>query len=417
MRGAPRILASPSFAKSRSSRKTRVASAAAAALLAIAFALVGLTRAGGAPRDSRDVRGGVADHPDGHRHVGEPRRPSTRTSACGRPTASSTSCCRTASPCAGGSRSRRRRSRTSTSRRRASRTSAPARRSARGTTAAGRSSSTAPTPPAALPIITAWWAANGNQPNVHEALAGFNANVNVTLRSAPRIANEAINAGISIAYYNAAGIPDLNGNPWSTTSPNILDEAEIAAGGLFAQGSHLPAAQVRHLRHAAQQRLRLLAHRPDEPRHEDVLPARHVRAAGRRLDCPVPLDPEQREQHRRPDAERQPRRQEPVQDVARRGPAGWVPDHQRLPRHRQHRRDLRRSTRPRPTCRPRRWRPSTTPQALPGGSVQTWPSPGTPGAPTYWPNTERVGFFDTPAVDHDNIIAGTYHGRHRARGS
>ena len=69
---------------------------------------------------------------------------------------------------------------------------------------------------AALPIITAWWAANGNQPNVHEALAGFNANVNVTLRSAPRIANEAINAGISIAYYNAAGIPDLNGNPWST---------------------------------------------------------------------------------------------------------------------------------------------------------------------------------------------------------
>ena len=78
---------------------------------------------------------------------------------------------------------------------------------------------------AALPIITAWWAANGNQPNVHEALAGFSANVDVTLRSAPRIANEAINAGISIAYYNAAGIPDLNGNPWSTTSPNILDEA------------------------------------------------------------------------------------------------------------------------------------------------------------------------------------------------
>ena len=24
----------------------------------------------------------------------------------------------------------------------------------------------------ALPIISAWWAANGNQPNVHEALAG-----------------------------------------------------------------------------------------------------------------------------------------------------------------------------------------------------------------------------------------------------
>ena len=92
----------------------------------------------------------------------------------------------------------------------------------------------------ALPIITAWWAANGNQPNVHEALTGFDANVDVTMRSAPRIANEAINAGISIAYYNAAGIPDLNGNPWSTSSPNILDEAEIAAGGLFVPGTTCP---------------------------------------------------------------------------------------------------------------------------------------------------------------------------------
>ena len=53
--------------------------------------------------------------------------------------------------------------------------------------------------------------------------------------------------------------------------------------------------------------------------------------------------------------------------------------------------------------------PTTTPQALPGGSVQTWPAPGIPGAPTYWSNTERVGYFDTPTVDHDNIIAGTYH--------
>ena len=64
--------------------------------------------------------------------------------------------------------------------------------------------------------------------------------MDVTLRSAPRIANEAINAGISIAYYNAAGIPDPNGNPWSTASPNILDEAEIAAGGLFEQGTTCP---------------------------------------------------------------------------------------------------------------------------------------------------------------------------------
>ena len=170
-----------------------------------------------------------------------------------------------------------------------------------------------------------------------------------------------------MAYYNAAGIPDLNGNPWSSNSPNILDEEEIAAGGLFEPGTHLPAAQVRHLRDASQQRLRLLAHRPDEPRHEDVRPAGHVRAAGRRLDCALPLDPEQREQHRRPDAERQPGRQEPVQDVARRRPAGWLPDHQRLPRRSTTPAGPRRSTRPKPTCRSRRWRPRRRLRRSPAG--------------------------------------------------
>ena len=90
---------------------------------------------------------------------------------------------------------------------------------------------------AASPIITAWWAAHGNQPNVHVAGASFTANVDIVLRSPPRIANEAINSGITIAYYNAAGIPDLNGNPWSSTSPNILDETEIANGGLFTPGA------------------------------------------------------------------------------------------------------------------------------------------------------------------------------------
>src|SRR5262249_17922842 len=53
--------------------------------------------------------------------------------------------------------------------------------------------------------------------------------------------------------------------------------------------------------------------------------------------------------------------------------------------------------------------PTSSPQQLPGGSVQTWPSPGNPGAPTYWSTTERVAFFDTAGVDHDQIINGTYH--------
>ena len=146
---------------------------------------------------------------------------------------------------------------------------------------------------AALPIISAWWAAKGNLPNVHEALAGFSADVNIVLRSAPRIANEAINSGITIAYYNAAGIPDSNGNAWSSAVAQRPRPDRDRGRRLVQPGQRLPPAQVRRLRHAAQQRLRLLAVRPDQPRHQDLLPARYLRPPGRRLDGSVPLDPEQ----------------------------------------------------------------------------------------------------------------------------
>jgi hypothetical protein len=53
--------------------------------------------------------------------------------------------------------------------------------------------------------------------------------------------------------------------------------------------------------------------------------------------------------------------------------------------------------------------PTRPPQALPGGSVQTWPAPGSPGAPAYWSTTERVAYFDTATVDHDQIVSGTCH--------
>ncbi len=78
------------------------------------------------------------------------------------------------------------------------------------------------------PIITAWRTGNAGQPTIHQATAPFTANVDITLRTAPRIALEAINAGIAIAYFNAAGIPDSNGNVWSARSPNILNQGLIA---------------------------------------------------------------------------------------------------------------------------------------------------------------------------------------------
>ena len=94
---------------------------------------------------------------------------------------------------------------------------------------------------AAQVVITAWWAANGNQPNVHRATASFSTNVDMVLRNAPRIAAEAVNGTIAINYFNAAGIPDDNGNVWTTSSPNILAGSgtasnPIANGALF-QGS------------------------------------------------------------------------------------------------------------------------------------------------------------------------------------
>jgi uncharacterized repeat protein (TIGR01451 family) len=88
--------------------------------------------------------------------------------------------------------------------------------------------------PAARTLITAWWAANANQPNVHvaNAVGGFTANVPVTLIRAPKIAQEAINASISMDYFNAAGIPDSAGNAWTTASPDIFNFTRIANGEL-----------------------------------------------------------------------------------------------------------------------------------------------------------------------------------------
>ncbi len=83
---------------------------------------------------------------------------------------------------------------------------------------------------AAQTIINAWWAANGNQPAVHRATASFTANVDIILRNPPRIAVDAVNSGIAVSYFNAAGIPDKNGNIWSATSPNVLSETMIACG-------------------------------------------------------------------------------------------------------------------------------------------------------------------------------------------
>src|SRR5680860_763733 len=85
---------------------------------------------------------------------------------------------------------------------------------------------------AAAPFITAWQVANPNV-KVHVATAPFSADIAATMQRAPRIAVEASNSGIVTTYLNAAGIRDSIGDVWSSASPGVLSESEIAAGALF----------------------------------------------------------------------------------------------------------------------------------------------------------------------------------------
>jgi uncharacterized repeat protein (TIGR01451 family) len=260
----------------------------------------------------------------------------------------------------------------------------------------------------ALPIITAWWAANSNQPNVHEALAPFTADVNVTLRSPPRIAEDSVNAGIAIGYFNAAGIPDSTGKPWTTSSPGIFTEAQLAAGGLFTTSTACP------------------------QRKYDVYVTPHNGGYSYSLSDPTNLGTKAYSQ---------------LDKFVQQG-GGWTATCHSILSNENAMANLTVNGTPAvqnlfatslPGGKPGgfltasgfptidntggTWTvdpanaglpvaqavPTAVATVLPGGSVQTWPSQGNPGAPTYWPHTERVGFFDTPTVDHDIIISGTYH--------
>jgi len=82
---------------------------------------------------------------------------------------------------------------------------------------------------AALPIVNAWLASD-TVTVVHTLSAGtFTADIAKTLTAAPRIAvfQDGFEA-ISIADFNAAGIPDSTGAPWTATSTDVLSEAVVA---------------------------------------------------------------------------------------------------------------------------------------------------------------------------------------------
>ncbi len=84
---------------------------------------------------------------------------------------------------------------------------------------------------AAAPLITALNAplAAAQKVKVHVTTAPFTGFVKRQLVVAPSIAmfNDG-NQGIAIAYLNAAGIPDSQGNAWPAASPDLLTELQVA---------------------------------------------------------------------------------------------------------------------------------------------------------------------------------------------
>ncbi|HEY3447961.1 MAG TPA: DUF11 domain-containing protein, partial [Myxococcales bacterium] len=83
---------------------------------------------------------------------------------------------------------------------------------------------------AAIPIIRAWWTAVPTPlVTVHTATSAFSGSVAHYLIAAPKIAMHADGSqGIAISYLNAASIPDSQGNPWPSTSPDLLTPAQVA---------------------------------------------------------------------------------------------------------------------------------------------------------------------------------------------
>src|SRR4051812_11254575 len=261
----------------------------------------------------------------------------------------------------------------------------------------------------ALPIMQAFWAAQGNQPNVHEAQVAFTADVRVTLQSAPRIADELINGGIAFAYYNAAGIPDSNGNPWTSSSPNVLDETEIANGGLYTTGTTCPQRKydVFVTPHNDGYAYSLTNTTDLGTRAYSQLDTFVHDGGGWTALCHSILSNENS-----------------INNLTRNGSAavknlfyasrpGGIPGGFLTTNgfstisNASGTWNVRPSSANLPVIQSVPTTGAT--QSVPWGAVGDWPAPGNPGAPAYYADTESIAGFDNPGPDFDHIIAGTYH--------
>ncbi len=250
----------------------------------------------------------------------------------------------------------------------------------------------------ALPLIQAWWAKYPGLPVVHTATDSFTANIDAVLRRAPRIANELTNSGVSMAYYNIAGIPDSNGKVWTSASPNVLDQTEIAAGALFDDG-------------------------PCSPRKYDIFVTPHNGGYAYSLTDPTNLGT----------------RTYAELDYFNHQGGGWIACCHSLLSNEDAISDLYLNSSPAvkalfrapvpggmltvdgfhsydnvggtwtvhmPTLPTAQSVPIAVTAGLPGGAIQTWQ----PTAVEYYPETERVaGFIGTDGTPYDMIVAGVGH--------
>jgi uncharacterized repeat protein (TIGR01451 family)/uncharacterized repeat protein (TIGR02543 family) len=258
----------------------------------------------------------------------------------------------------------------------------------------------------ALPIITAWWAANGNEPNVHQATASFSANIPLIMTQAPRIANEAINSSITSAYYNAAGIPDAAGNPWSSTSPNIVNETQIASGALFNHGAACdqPKYTIFVTPHNGGYDYSLTDPTNLGTKTYGQLDTFVSQGGGWTAMCHSILSNENAIAALTTNGSTSVKALFPSSQPG--GTPGGLLTTTGFP--------LIDNTggtwsNLAPGLPATQGVATSVAQSLPGGSVQTWPAPGNAGAPTYYPSTKRAGTFTSGGVSHDDLLTGIYH--------
>ena len=260
---------------------------------------------------------------------------------------------------------------------------------------------------AAQPVIQAWWGQFANQPSVHQTTAAFTAEVNIVLSSAPRIAVEATNAGIAVAYLNAAGIPDSNGATFTTASPNVINETQIANGALSAPPTSAcggsPKYDVFVTAHNSGYSYSLTDPANLGTRTYSNLDYFVYQGGGWVAMCHSILSNENaiNDLYRNGNVAVKALFKAPTPggflttngfpSIDNKGGTWTVPP----------------SSAPLPVAQSVA---TTVAQALPGGSVQTWRSPATGGAVSYWADTERIAYVvDSGGIQYDQILNGSYH--------